>query len=250
MVDEKRRFSEAEIRLLKQLKEYGYSPEVIYDIGASNGMWSDAINRIFPCARYELFEPLSETLDAYRETIEQRLATCQNFRLHKVGLGDTNGEQEMAIFARGFGSTFLEIDRIKKNADRLKEQKRLDGIASFPIHRLDDFVVEQKLPAPQIIKMDTQGYELAIVNGGRETVKRADILVLETWLYRGYGVTTPLLHEVMDVIGELGFVLTDFGGIYWAPGHKLTSIDAIFMRSAFLDSVASQTDGLKWRIWD
>jgi hypothetical protein len=54
----------------------------------------------------------------------------------------------------------------------------------------------------------------------------------------------------MDVVGELGFVLTDFGDIYWAPGHKLTSIDAIFMRSAFLDSVGSKTDGLRWRIWD
>jgi FkbM family methyltransferase len=250
MADKKLRFSEAEIRLLEQLKAYGYSPKVIYDIGASNGMWSYAINRVFPQAQYELFEPLSETLDAYRETIEKQLVTHLNFRLHKIGLGDTNGAQEMAVFTGGFGSTFLEIGRIKKSADKLKEQKRLDGIASFPIRKLDDFVAEQKLPTPQIIKMDTQGYELAIVNGGRETVKEADILILETWLYRGYGAATPLLHEIMAAVGELGFVLTDFGDIYWAPGHKLTSIDAIFMRSAFLDSVGSKTDGLRWRIWD
>jgi FkbM family methyltransferase len=203
-------------------------------------MWSCAINRVFPQAQYELFEPLSETLDAYREATEKQLVAYPNFRLHKIGLGDTNGVQEMAIFTGGFGSTFLEIGRITKIADRLKEEKRLDDIASFPVHRLDDFVAEQQLALPQIIKMDTQGYELAIVNGGRETVKKADILIIETWLYRGYGVTTPLLHEIMDVVGELGFVLTDLGDIYWAPGHKLTSIDAIFMRSAFLDGVASK----------
>jgi FkbM family methyltransferase len=250
MTDKKLRFSDAESRLLKQLKAYGYSPDVIYDIGASNGMWSYNINRIFPQAQYELFEPLSETLAAYRETIEKQLATYPNFRLHKIGLGDTNDAQEMAVFTGGFGSTFLDIGRIKKRAGSSKGEKWLDGIASFRVHRLDDFVAEQKLPTPKIVKMDTQGYELAIVNGGRETVKKADILILETWLYRGYGAATPLLHELMAAVGELGFVLTDFGDIYWGTGHRLTSIDAIFMRSAFLDSMASKTDGLRWRIWD
>jgi FkbM family methyltransferase len=243
------RFSEAEIRLFEQLKSFGYAPEVIYDIGASNGMWSAVINPVFPNASYHLFEPLADAMSTYSESLAKVLPAHPNFHLHRIGLGAENETKEMAIFSGGFGSTFLEIDRIKSIQDSLKASSRLDEIASFPVRRLDDFVAEKQIPHPQIVKIDTQGFEVAIIEGGRETMRRADILLLETWLYRGYGVTTPLLHELMEPVTELGFVLVDFGDVYWAAKHKLTSIDAIFMREDFLDKIETSTDGWKWRIW-
>lgn len=246
----KHKFSEAELRLFRQLKDFGYSPEVVYDIGASNGMWTKVVRQVFPEAKYELFEPLADKLPYYKEPQEAQLKEASNVRLHKIGLGDKNLNQEMAIYTGGFGSTFLEIERIKSIADRLKQQNRLDEIATFPVRRLDDYATELNLPAPNIVKMDTQGFELAILNGGNETLKKADILLLETWTYRGYGESTPLLHELMGPVAQLGFKLTDFGDIYWAPQHILTSIDAIFMRTGFLEEIEIKTDGWGWQIWD
>lgn len=243
------RFSEAEIRLFEQLKGFGYAPDVIYDVGASNGMWSSVINPIFPLAAYHLFEPLADTMAAYAESLAGVLPSHPNFQLHKIGLGNENETKEMAIFKGGFGSTFLEIDRIKSIQDSLKAADHLETISSFPVRRLDDFAAEQGLPHPHIVKMDTQGFEVEIIEGGRQTIRGADILLLETWLYRGYGETTPLLHELMAHVGELGFVLVDFGDIYWADKHKLTSIDAVFMREDFLDEVQSSTHNWNWRVW-
>ena len=238
------------MRLLKQLMEFGYTPSVIYDVGASNGMWSKIIAEIYPNATYHLFEPLSDRLDAYRDRMAATLAAHPNFTLHKIGLGDANAIQDMAIFGNGVGSTFIEIDRIKKQKQELQQSGHLADIAEFQVRRLDDYVADAGLPAANLIKMDTQGYELAIIGGASETLRKADILVLETWLYRGYGATTPLLHELMPPLTDLGFVLTDFGDIYWAPGHKLTSIDAIFMRKDFLDAIQEQTKDWAWCIWD
>ena len=243
------RYSEAELRLFQQLKDIGYAPEVIYDIGASNGMWSYLIDDVFTGRTYHLFEPLADTLPEYKTLLRKHLLEKPNFHLHKIGLGDRNEIQEMAIFKGGFGSTFLELDRIKATAESLKASSQLEEITAFPVRRLDDYVSEKNLSTPQIIKMDTQGFEIAIVAGGQKTVSSADILVLETWLYRGYGATTPLLHELMTPVTELGFVLVDFGDIYWADKHKLTSVDAVFMRESFLDNIKLKTGGWNWRIW-
>jgi FkbM family methyltransferase len=244
------RYSEAELRLFNQLSDYGYSPGVVFDIGGSNGMWSQLINSVFPNAHYHLFEPLADHQENYKKSLHDVLGKNANFTLHKIGLGNENAIQDMAIFGNGVGSTFLETDRIKASEQALKDMGLLDEMARFQVRRLDDYASEKKLPSPQIIKMDTQGFEVAIVEGGQSTVKAADILVLETWLYRGYGETTPLLHELMDRVGELGFVLVDFGDIYWAAKHKLTSIDAFFMREEFLDEVKTKTQEWKWRIWN
>lgn len=242
-------YSEAEIRLFDQLKTYGYLPDVFFDVGGSNGAWSVSANQVFPDATYHLFEPLADSHEPYASVLKQRLPNHPNFHLHKIGLGDKNQIQEMAVFEGGVGSTFIEMERIKSIEQALIEQGRLNSIAPFPVRRMDDYVIEMKLAQPQIIKMDTQGFELAIIEGGRNTIQKADILVLETWLYRGYGETTPLLHELMGPLTELNFVLVDFGDGYWAHKHKLTAIDAFFMREDFLDAMQSQTSDWKWRVW-
>lgn len=247
---QKHRFGEAEIRLLEQLRAFGYAPSVIYDVGASNGVWSRIVAEIYPHSIYHLFEPLSDRLDAYRDTMAHNLKHHPNFTLHKIGLGDANAIQDMAIFANGVGSTFIEMERLKKQKDQLQAAGNLDDIAEFPVRRLDDYAKENYLPSPNLIKMDTQGYEPTIIRGGESMVRKADILILESWLYRGYGATTPLLHELIDQMTALDFVLTDLGDIYWAPGHKLTSIDAIFMRKDFLDQFKVPSKDWSWKIWE
>jgi FkbM family methyltransferase len=243
-------YSAAELRLFAQLKSYGYSPEVVFDVGASNGVWSKLVDDIFPSALYHLFEPLADKMETYKLPLEKLLPTQKNFNLHKVGLGEINQIQEMAIFKGGVGSTFLELERIKSQQESLKETSRLQEIAPFSVYRMDDYVAKQQLPQPQIVKMDTQGFELAIIAGGEKTLQNADILVLETWLYRGYGVTTPLLHELMEPLEKIGFLLVDFGDGYWGTRHKLTAIDAFFMHASFLDRMEAKTSQWSWKIWN
>jgi FkbM family methyltransferase len=240
---------EAEIRFLDQLKSYGYQPDIFFDVGGSNADWSSLANQVYPDATYHLFEPLADTHEPYTRVLNERLPKHPNFHLHKIGLGNENQIQEMAVFQGGVGSTFIEMERIKSIKQALVEQGSLKDIAPFPVRRMDDYVKEQSLPQPQIIKMDTQGFELAIIEGGKETIRNADILILETWLYRGYGVTTPLLHELMAPLAELNFILVDFGDGYWGNKHTLTAIDAFFMREDFLDKFQKQSNDWKWRVW-
>jgi hypothetical protein len=99
-----------------------------------------------------------------------------------------------------------------------------------PQWRLDDYVNRHKLPAPDLIKMDTQGSEHLIIAGGTETVAAAQVLMIETWLSPEYGPSTPLLQEIMESVRSLGFRLLDFGDTYRGEGGQILAVDAVFTK--------------------
>jgi len=92
--------------------------------------------------------------------------------------------------------------------------------------------------------MDTQASEHLILAGGKQTVSAADILIVETWLYRSYGAQTPLLTEIIELPTEMGFVVHDYGDHWRDADGKLHSIDLLFAKPAVakvLNSLSNST---------
>jgi hypothetical protein len=71
-----------------------------------------------------------------------------------------------------------------------------------------DNVINDKFdgyPLFDFIKMDTQGSELDILQGGRETIKKCRFLLVEVSI-KPYNRLAPLAKEVDDYIVNLGFI--------------------------------------------
>ncbi len=213
-----------ESQTLRTLGAKGYKPAVIYDIGASNGVWSDTIALTVPDAEYHLFEPLAEAVTFYRQDLLERLARRPNFRLHAVGLADHSGTAEMFATHDGFGSSMLDRGTIPEVKERV----------SVPLYRLDEFVEQESLPAPNVIKFDVQGAERLILSGGSRTIRNADVLFMETWLTRGYGPETPLLTEMIEFLENAGFTLVGLGEQFRHERGPVYSVDAVFYSAVLL----------------
>jgi len=207
-----------ESRTLRTLLQQGYEPSVVYDIGASNGVWSDTIALTLPEAEYYLFEPLAESVPFYRSDLKERLARRPKFHLHAVALSDHSGTAEMFATHDGWGSSILDRGPIPE----VKELVRV------PLNTLDELVQEKRLPKPDIMKLDVQGAERLILKGGEQTLQHADVLFLETWLKRAYGADTPLLTEMIEFLEHAGFALVDFGEQFRDERGRLYSLDAVF----------------------
>ena len=207
-----------ETKMLQHLKGRGYVCPVIYDIGASNGVWSDTIALTYPEAEYHLFEPLARAVPFYEEDLRERLQRHPNFHLHAVALADKNGTTEVHATHDGYGSSILDRGQIIEVKHRVE----------VPMRCLDEFVLEQKLPQPAVMKLDVQGAERMILTGGRQTMRNADILFLETWLTRGYGEATPLLTEMIEFLAPAGFNLIELGEQFRAANGRVYSVDAVF----------------------
>jgi FkbM family methyltransferase len=224
-------FAALDRSLFQRLAKVGKAPRVVYDVGASNGWWSAIVSQDLPPAEHHLFEPLSADV-GYEPQLKNHLLGNPKWRLHPIALSDQNGTVEMSVDEKMFGSTIL---RLPPSAPQFLVRV---NVTSW---RLDDYGAMENLPPPELVKIDTQASEHLILAGGRKTIAMAQVLMIETWLYRGYGPETPLLGEIVEIVSAMGFALFEFGDYYRDPKGKLQSIDAVFLRPELAILMAETT---------
>ena len=71
------------------------------------------------------------------------------------------------------------------------------------------------------------------------------ITLLEQGRARARMPRTLILEPTRELAAQVAEHFTRYGA-----KHKLTAIDAIFMRESFVDSIESQTEGWQWGIWN
>ncbi len=111
-----------------------------------------------------------------------------------------------------------------------------------PVTTLDHLVGPAGLPCPNLLKIDAQGSELIILEGAQQVLPQIDVLLLETWVWRGYEGKTPLLFDLVTWLAERNFFLWDIAGQYRDRADLLTGIDCFFVNTLtmapYLDSRA------------
>lgn len=206
----------------RQLRRLGLELRNFFDIGASIGRWSSRVSQDFPQATFDLFEPLIDHAPDYQRKMDTTLARHPGFRLHKVALGAECKKTSMYLYPENLvGSTALPLEAVPVGA-RAVEVNMLT---------IDYVVQEFRLSAPQVIKMDTQGCELSILRGATQTLPAVDVLLLECWLTRAYGPSTPLLLEVAEWLRQFGFHLWDLGNAWRDPAGVLVAQDCLFLNA-------------------
>jgi len=220
----------------ENLKSAGFTPDTIFDVGAAYGYWSEELLKVYPKSRYELFEPLSRIYEKYTNQQECFKKKYTNFTFHPVALGSHNGISQMSVAQDGWSSSLIEV----------KNQDFFDKTQMVKTYRIDDYVNKLSLPLPDIIKMDTQGYELEIIKGGKRIFGEAKIVFTEFWFYRGYGPKTALFNELISELNDLGFVLVELVGLHYGNLRDLSSGDALFMKRDFLKDIKNKMPSGAW----
>lgn len=185
-------------KFLSRLDKNGYDFNVFYDVGANIGTWSQEIQKIFPAAQFEMFEPLANKVkDLDSNSLLSKLGnTCH---LHDIGLSDENGKGKIKFLGdRGVGSSILILES--------DSRKNIEYI-NIEIHRMDDYVKKNNLPYPDFIKLDVQAAEMKVLMGADKCMNNAKFILLESWARRGYGPETPLFHELANFLYKKDYVL-------------------------------------------
>ena len=216
------RLTDTDRERFRHLQKLGLDLRIFYDVGASIGRWSSRMSQDFPHATYHLFEPLIDHSPDYSAKMQTTLRRHPDFRLHKVALGPACKKTTMFLYPENLvGSTALELDHKPKDA----EEVEIDMVS------IDHLVQGLDLPVPQVIKMDTQGCELSILQGATQILPRVDVLLLECWLTRAYGPATPLLLEVAQWLRERDFHLWDLGNAWRDDAGVLVAQDCLFLNA-------------------
>lgn len=215
------KFAQLDQEIFRRLQALGFSPQVIFDIGASDGSWSKDIVEVFPNAEFHLFEPLVDHAPAYQAIMAENLKQHPHFHLHKLALGKKEGVVTVNIFPNLVASTVIDMDGSGLDITPVK----------VPMTTIDSLMTAGLITEPQVIKIDTQGYELSILQGAMNTLPQVSVLLLECWLYRGYGSQTPLLTDIIHWLRSLNFRLWDIGDTYRSENDGLATVDCVFVNT-------------------
>jgi len=181
--------------------------ELFVDVGAHAGRWTVRASRLFK--KVVAFEPTIRTANVLEKNLQ--LNNITNVTIENVALGDSEEWGTMYYFPRsrsdGCNSLFKHHPLIKReNESRFNQASRF--VNKTDIRRLDSYNL-----SPTVLKIDTEGYELHVLKGAVETLKRTQKIVVEIHppehlqpaisILRQEGFTTRVQMEVTPhLIGD------------------------------------------------
>ena len=154
---------------------------VIFDIGANTGQFSSEIRRKGYSGKIISFEPLTSA----REELIHQAAKDKNWTVHnRVAIGDRNGLIDINISKNSYSSSILPM--LKTHLDAAINSEYI-GIEKTPIITLDS-VADSYLDKDSncFLKIDTQGYETKVLDGGSKTLAKAKGVLCELSLVKLY----------------------------------------------------------------
>lgn len=173
---------------------------VVYDIGAAQGIVSGCLGKLINVSEVHAFEPIPNVF----QILQSNMKPFPKVSCHNVALGEAEGTALMQISKRSNSSSLLPIAELHRSqfpgTEVCKE-------IQIPVVRLDEYVEQNNLETPTLIKIDVQGFEKAVLYGAIETVSKSKYCVLEMSLQSLYE-GSPLFDEIYRLMCDLDFQLT------------------------------------------
>ena len=182
------------------------SAPVLFDVGANYGQTIEHFNKIFPGATIHSFEPSPNVFDF----LLKKAGEMNNLRVWNYGVGAVSGSGMFNENKHQNMSSFLELGR--------EGWGEIKYTTKTSITSIDDFCRDRKIPNMDILKIDTQGYELEVLKGASKMLSTGKIGLLY------FEVNFIELYKNMPTFGQL----YDFAV---SQGYELITIYPIHYRN-------------------
>ena len=184
-------FPKDHIKYLEKLKNTGFKPKIVYDIGCCVLHWTKEIKKLYNDVEVILFDAIDDAEFLYTD--------------YKYHIGVLSNEDDKIV------KWYQNLDEPAGNS-YYREIGNKYSEKLFPINnymnkitcKLDTIVEKNNYPYPDIVKIDTQGSEIDIIMGGINTIKHAKYLIVELQ-HTQYNEGAYLADESIKIIENLGF---------------------------------------------
>ncbi|WP_027388949.1 FkbM family methyltransferase [Chrysiogenes arsenatis] len=195
------------------LKKLNFSPRTIIDVGVATG--TPEIYGLNNEAFLALIEPIVE-FNAMLEPILRR----RNAHLYSCAAGAFDGQVEIWVTPDMTTSSLLVPMNATEDALR----------RNVTCCRLDTLYNKHEWLAPFLLKIDTQGAELLVLEGAQEVLNHTEVVMLEVSLFP-FSPGLPEFYEVVCYMKTCGFVVYDlFNGHNRPLDNARGQVDVVFVK--------------------
>ncbi|MEM7043796.1 MAG: FkbM family methyltransferase [Pseudomonadota bacterium] len=199
--------------------------DTVLDVGANVGQYGQRLRDWGYDGRIISFEPLSS---AY-EKLQAISAPDRNWEVApRMAVGDVDGEIDIQVSAESDMSSILaQSDLMKK----ISPTSRIEATERVPVHRLDSIAMDYVTGEGRaFLKVDTQGFEPQVLDGGETLLKKLVGIQLEMSLlpiYQGEHDYLTMIRRLEAVGFTLHLVLP---GYFERKLGRMLEIDGVFVR--------------------
>lgn len=149
-----------ELPVQEAVRDLLHPGAVFFDVGSNVGFFALlAAREVGRQGVVHAFEPVAWIAEALRSNAA--LNGFENVHVHAVAVADEEGEGQLLIAGHPGGATLSGADA---PAD-------LTGRATVPVVTLDRLVASGELPAPDVVKIDVEGFEPQVLDGMAEVLR-------------------------------------------------------------------------------
>lgn len=172
----------------------------VFDVGANVGQYAMGLRRWGFAGRIISFEPQSQAF----VQLQAHARADGNWKAVNIALGDREDTLNLRVSRNSFSSSLLSA-----LPGELQKEAGIEPVASelVPVMTLDSYCETERLDNENIfLKLDVQGYELAVLRGAELLLQRCKGVQLEMALAPTYE-GQPLIDGTISALYSHGFRL-------------------------------------------
>ena len=171
---------------------------VFFDVGANVGGWTLALLRTAKPARVRAisvhaFEPCATTRELLTDTF-RRNDSSDAVRIVPVALSNITGEQSFYVIGSGAG----------RNSLYPNGARTVETVATLT---LDEYCIQNEIERIELLKIDTEGHDMLVMEGARDHLRDHRIGVLQFEYNHLWISARRYLKDVFDFATPLGYTV-------------------------------------------
>lgn len=202
-------FEPAELALLSRFLR---PDSVFFDVGANVGVYSLVASKVSPSAKIFAFEPAQKTFSLLGRNLQ--LNEARNVTPLHLALGNFSGNATLNLNVPG-------KDGLNTMGALSHPDTEAAGQETVPITTLDAYILSASIDRVDLMKVDAEGAELAIFEGGSGLLQRPDapVILYEAFSFitRGFGYHPVEIYWLLDRYGFACFTLNPETGKLAVP---------------------------------
>ena len=171
-----------EIKTTKFLKKIlSNDINVLIDVGSHKGEYITNIIKNFKYNKIYSFEPNPKIFSV----LNKKLSNKKNIKLNFLGVGDC---EKIEILHQNLESSSTSINKLNTSSKYFKKKylflnplnnKSITRPVEIKVITLSSFIKKNEIPNIDLLKIDTEGYELKVIKGLGEEIKKIKFIHFE-----------------------------------------------------------------------
>jgi len=211
------------------------SPLIVFDVGAHVGQSVASFHALFPQAKIQAFEPAP---DNFRR-LQTALSGQSGIRLHQVAMGATDGHTQLHL--NNYDATHSTLPLNPQEINRWADSADVMETATIEVEQrsIDSLFRTEALERIDVLKMDVQGGELAVLEGALQALQAQKIgCIFAEVEFRQLYAGQPLAWDIHAFLAAQGYHFVNFICPKTTDAGLLSWADAIYVNAAIWTRLA------------